>query len=94
MYRYRERDEAKRKAFREALAAYSAEQIVYVDESGADNTLDYPYGWCHKSKRFEADKLGHRTCRISMIAAWCHGQLLAPMTFKGYCNADEGRGLG
>ncbi len=21
-----------------------------------------------------------------MIAAWCHGQLLAPMTFKGYCD--------
>ena len=21
-----------------------------------------------------------------MIAAWCNGQLLAPMTFKGYCD--------
>ena len=60
--------------------------MVYLDESGADNTLDYVYGWCHKSQRFEADKLGHRTCRISMIAAWCNGQLLAPMTFKGYCD--------
>jgi len=60
--------------------------VVYVDESGVDNTLDYPYGWCHQSQRFEADKLGHRTCRISMIAAWCNGHLLAPMTFKGYCD--------
>lgn len=57
-----------------------------MDESGADNTLDYPYGWCHQSQRFEANKLGHRTSRISMIAAWCNGHLLAPMTFKGYCD--------
>ena len=57
-----------------------------MDESGADNSLDYAYGWCHQSQRFEADKLGHRTCRISMIAAWCKGHLLAPMTFKGYCD--------
>jgi hypothetical protein len=85
--RYRERDEAKRQAFLETLAAYLSEQMVYLDESGADNTLDYPYGWCHQSKRFEADKLGHRTCRISMIAAWWNGHLLAPMTFKEYCNS-------
>jgi transposase len=85
-YRYRERDEAKRQAFLETLAVYASKQVVYLDESGADNTLDYPYGWCHQSQRFEADKLGHRTCRISMIAAWCNGHLLAPMTFKGYCD--------
>ena len=31
--------------------------------------------------------LGHRTQRVSMVAAWCRGQVLAPLTFEGYCDA-------
>ncbi|MBD2519507.1 transposase [Nostoc sp. FACHB-973] len=85
-YRYRERDEAQRQAFLEQLQAYKKEEVVYVDEAGTDNTEDYAYGWCDRSERFEADKLGHRTNHISMISAWCDRQTLAPMTFKGYCD--------
>lgn len=69
------------------LQVYAPEQVVYVDEAGADDTEDYAYGWCHHSERFEAQKLGHRSCRISMIAGWCNRQVLAPMTFKGYCDS-------
>jgi transposase len=68
------------------LQTYRCEQLVYVDEAGVDDTEDYAYGWCHQSQRFEADKLGHRTCRISMIAGWCNRRILAPLTFQGYCD--------
>jgi transposase len=68
------------------MAAYSAQELVYVDESGADNTLDYLYGWCEPSKRFHALKLGHRTERINMVSGWCAKQVLAPLTFEGSCN--------
>ncbi len=47
------------------------------------NTLDYSYGWSF-STRCSAEKLGHFTQRVSMIAAWCQGKVLAPMTFTGY----------
>lgn len=57
-----------------------------MDEAGADDTEDYPYGYCQKGERFHALKLGHRTCRINMIAAWCVDEILAPMTFKGTCH--------
>jgi transposase len=57
-----------------------------VDEAGIDNTIDYPYGYCHKSERFHATKLGHRTERLSMISGWRDGEIIAPMLFKGYCN--------
>lgn len=53
-----------------------------------DDTEDYGYGWCARSERFEALKLGHRSERVSMIAAWCHHQVVAPLTFKGYCNSN------
>lgn len=77
-------DEAQRQAFLAQLQAYSAEQLVDVDEAGVDDTDDYAYGWCAQSERFEALKLGHRTQLISMIAAWCDRQVVAPMTFTGY----------
>lgn len=58
-----------------------------MDEAGVEDTLDYAYGWSLKGQRCWAEKLGHRTQRVSMVAAWCQGQVLAPMTFEGYCDA-------
>lgn len=82
------------------MQAYGSEQVVYIDEAGVEDTEDYAYGWCAQSERFHALKLGHRTCRISkelsgriilpekfrMIAGWCNRNVLAPMTFEGYCD--------
>jgi transposase len=87
-YLYRERDEAARQAFLEIIQEYKPEEIVYVDEAGVDNTESYAYGWCHHTQRFKADKLGHRTSRICMIAGWCDRQIVAPMTFEGYCDTS------
>ena len=58
---------------------------MYIDESGINNTESYAYGWCEKSQRYYDLKLGHKTERISIIAALSCGQILAPMTFVGYC---------
>ena len=60
---------------------------VYLDEAGVEDTLDYVWGWSLKGTRCMAQKRGHRTQRISMIAAWCQGQVLAPFTFEGYCDS-------
>ncbi len=63
------------------------EDRVYIDEAGVDDTLNYAYGWSPRGTRCLAERLGHRTCRISMAAALCQGQVLAPLTFQGYCNS-------
>ena len=85
-YGYRERDEAKRQTFQQQIAGYKSSELVFVDEAGVDDTIDYPYGYCHRSERFYDLKLGHRTERISMVSGWSDRQIVAPMTFKGYCN--------
>jgi len=59
---------------------------VYVDEAGVDDTLGYGYGWSRKGERCLAERLGHRRHRVSMAAAWCQGEVLAPLTFEGYCH--------
>jgi transposase len=51
------------------------------------DTLDYAYGWSPKGSRCWGERLGHRTQRISMAAAWCQGEVLAPLTFEGYCDS-------
>jgi len=50
--------------------------------------LSYAYGWSRKGERCPAERLGHRTQRVSMAAAWCCGEVLAPLTFEGYCDSD------
>ena len=85
-YGYREHDAGKRQAFLRELARFAPAQVVYLDEAGVDDTEDSAYGYCPRSERLHALKLGHRTARISMVAAWCDHQVLAPMTFQGHCN--------
>ncbi len=87
-YSYRERDEKARAKFIEQIKNYARERLVYVDEAGVDNNIDYPYGYCHHSERFHASKLGHRTQRVSMISGWCCGEIVAPMVFEGYCDGE------
>ena len=57
-YKYCEGDEELKNLFIETLRRIAKERIVYVDESGFDDRLDYPYGYCHRSQRFRAQKLG------------------------------------
>ena len=63
------------------------EDRVYVDAAGVEATLDYAYGWSLKGTRCWGERLGHRTQRVSMAAAWCAGEVLAPLTFQGYCDS-------
>ena len=77
----------KREQFLEAVARVPLDKRVYVDQSGVDNTLTYPWGWSRKGAPCAADRLGHKSARVSMMAALCQGHLLAPLTFQGTCYA-------
>ena len=70
------------------ISAKSPENLVYIDESGIDNTEDYVYGYCKKGERFYGLKSGVRSQRVSMIAALNKREIVAPMTFEGYCDTD------
>ena len=85
-YGYKERDDVKRAAFIAILASKAYESLFFVDESGIDDTEDYPYGYNPRGQRFHALRRGSRTTRVSMIAALNKKELQAPMTFEGYCN--------
>ena len=83
---YRERDQAAREEFLSALARVPVDKRVYLDEAGVEDTLSYAYGWSEKGRRCVSERLGHRTQRISIAAAWCDGKVLSPLMFEGYCD--------
>jgi transposase len=62
--------------------------IVYVDESGLEQTLCREYGRCSKGKRLIGEKTGKRTRRTSIIAGLCNKKPVAPFYFTGYCNTE------
>ncbi len=87
-FAYAERDEIQRAAFRQQVKQIAPHNRVYIDEAGVDDTLCYPYGWSQRNTRCPGQRLGHRTTRVSMAAAWCRGTVLAPLRFEGYCDAQ------
>lgn len=70
------------------IATKEPQNLVYIDESGIDNTEDYPHGYCQKGQRFYALKSGKKVQRISMIAALNGKKIVVPLTFEGHCNMD------
>lgn len=50
--------------------------------------MSYGWGWSRREERCLGERLGHRTLRVSMAAAWCCGEILAPLTFEGYCDSE------
>ena len=49
--------------------------------------MSYAYGWSAKGTRCCGERLGHRTQRTSVAAAWCQGKVLSPLMFEGYCHS-------
>lgn len=64
----------------------STEQCIYLDETGMDNNEAYAYGWSPRGEPCWGEKPGHRTQRVSLIAALHQDQLIAPFVFEGTCN--------
>jgi len=77
-----------RSAFLEELKPVPEADRVYLDEAGVEDTVSYAYGWSPRGTRCLGERLGHRTSRVSMAAAWCCGEVLAPLTFEGYCHSE------
>ncbi len=85
---YLQRNEEKRRAFKQALTTLNPTKLVYVDEAGFDSALIREYGYSPKGQRLIGERSGRRFARTSIIAGLHEGRPVAPMYFKGYCNTD------
>jgi transposase len=67
------------------VAAIAPERRVYLDETGRENHEARAYGWSPRGEPCWGEKPGHRTQRVSLIAALSQPQLFAPRVFEGTC---------
>ena len=72
----------------EDISCYSKEKLVYVDESGIDNFLYYPWGYGPRGQIVKGEISGRRYDRESFIAGKVGNRIIAPMCFKGTCNTE------
>lgn len=68
------------------VAAYPAESLVFVDESGIDSYLHRQHGWSKKGELVFGEIPGKRFARESFIAALNKSNVFAPLCFEGTCN--------
>ena len=81
---YKERDLAKRAQYLAEISDLKAEDLVYVDESGIDLSLMRPYARGERGDRVFCEVAGKTRQRTSIIAAYSHKGLKAPLRFTGY----------
>lgn len=63
--------------------AYGSQEVVYIDESGFEQTTFRPYGWAEQGKKVYGERDGKSRQRTSWIAGKRGSQLLAPVLFTG-----------
>ena len=62
--------------------------MVYVDESGLEESLRREYARTLKGQKIMDDITGKRTRRTSIIAGFNQEKPIAPWYFQGYCNTE------
>jgi len=85
---YLERNEEEREKWLAETREIKVSDIVYLDESGIDNTICGQYARAPPGKKVFADIKGGKKQRISLIAAYGQQRIVAPMRFEGYCNTE------
>jgi transposase len=70
------------------VSKYAKEELVYIDESGIDQYLQYPWGYGLRGDKVFGEISGKRFDRESFIAGKVGGKIIAPMCFKGTCNTE------
>ena len=83
---YLERSEEKRQIFLAEIKKISADNLIYLDESGIDEILYRPYARSPRNTRIYADISGKRVARTTLIAGYNQNGFIAPFRFKGYTN--------
>ena len=75
-----------REEYLKEISSFSAEQLVYVDESGMANNITVSYGWSLLGERSYAETEGFASDRRNIVAAYNYGtkEILAPFEYSGH----------
>jgi transposase len=79
-----------RRKFLKRLYKYTQEvrDIVFIDETGFEPSAWRTHGWANKGQRVFGDIPSGKRPRTSLLGGYLNNKLIAPMLFKGTCDAD------
>lgn len=84
---YQEQDEDKRALYREAIARFSKDQRIYLDESGLCHKIQRTHGYAKQGERVHGRITGKRKKRTNIIGAWSNqNKLFATQTYEHTVN--------
>jgi transposase len=84
-----QRNQELRTAWQDTLQYFSANQLVFIDETGSDErTGDRQYGWARIGERARVSRWFGRRDRVSLLGAYTIEGYIAGITFSGTCNAE------
>jgi hypothetical protein len=78
-----------RTAWQDTLQYFSANQLVFVDETGSDErTGDRQYGWATIGEKARVSRWFGSRKRVSFLGAYTIEGYITGITFGGTCNAE------
>ena len=83
-----EANEEKREEYLERIKGIEKDRLVYIDESGIEETINKDRGWSKKGTILPGSKSGKYYRRTNIIAGYVNGNSIAPFVFKGSCNTE------
>ena len=83
-----EADINKREEYLEKIKAITKDNLVYIDESGVEETISKDRGWDLKGVIIKGKKSGKYYKRTNIIAGYTNNIPIAPFVFKGPCNTE------
>ena len=78
----------RREQYLEKVRYISKDKLVYVDESGIEETISKDKGWGIRGQILSGSKSGKYYLRTNIIAGYINNKPIAPFVFKGSCNTE------
>ena len=74
--------------FQEEIKGINPEDLIYLDESGIENSINRGYARAHRGKKIFGEITGNRKQRVSVIAGLEQKRLISPLEFEGHCDTE------
>jgi putative transposase len=73
------------------IRLYGSKSLVFIDESGFEESISCLYAWSEKGKKVFGERTGKRGKKENLVAGRRKGKkdFLAPMLFPGSLNAES-----
>lgn len=83
-----EANKERREEYLELIKEIPKQNLVYIDESGIEETINKEKGWGKRGQILLGIKSGKYYQRTNIIGGYVNKKIIAPLVFHGSCNTE------